>query len=202
MTIRKGEDWGSEIVIPEGIVVAADDEALFSHLNSGVIPASIAVLSGDLARTVSSSADSSRYRHGERAIGAPLDLLEVTHDGGVHCAASHVVARRSWLRGPVIVVANAQFIGEWDVAPRSHPNDGYMDITEVDESMSPGQRLLARRRLPTATHLPHPGLRTLRSREQSWDFAKSLDLFVDGVRIGRTRRLAVRVLADATSIIF
>lgn len=51
---------------------------------------------------------------------------------------------------------NAQYRGEWDVAPRGHPNDGRVEVLEVDERMSLRQRWAARRRLPTGAHLPHP----------------------------------------------
>ena len=202
MTIRKGEDWGTPTVVPEDLQIAQDDAGLFRLLNSGPVPPLIAVLSGDLARTVSASPDRARYRTGSTATAAPLDLIEVTHDGGSHLVASHAVMRKTWLRGTVVVAANAQFIGSWDVAPRSHPNDGFMDITEVDPSMSVGQRLLARRRLPTASHLPHPGIRTSRAREYQWEFPRELDLYLDGVAQGRTRSVRVRLIPDATLVLF
>lgn len=200
MTIRKGGNWGAPEVVPAGLPIAADDRELFGLINAGPLPAAIAVCRGDLARTVSSSPDPGRYHAGNHIVAAPLDLLEVVHDSGAHRVASHVVARRSWLWGTVVVVANAQFHGRWDIAPRSHPNDGFMDITEVGAAMSIRQRLLAVSRLPTASHLPHPGIRTLRAREHEWRFSRPLDLFLDGSHVVRTGSLRVRVLADALTL--
>ncbi len=51
---------------------------------------------------------------------------------------------------------NAQWIGSWDVAPRSHPNDGLLDRCEGDLSLD--DRWKARGRLPSGTHVPHPGI--------------------------------------------
>jgi diacylglycerol kinase family enzyme len=130
----------------------------------------------------------------------PIDVGVAEHDGGTHRFLSHAVARRTWLRGPAVVVANAQFLGSWDIAPRSHPNDGWLDTTEVSATMSFAQRLEARKRLPTAGHLPHPDLATSRVRERSWVFSRPLDLWLDGTKVGRTRRLSVRVLPDALTV--
>lgn len=200
MTIRRGENWGVSGEVPAGTVVAEDDAGLFVMLNSPDPPHSVAVCTGDLARTVSASPDPQRYRHGNTVVLAPLDLLEVQFDSGSAVCVSHIVARRGWLRGTVVVVANAQFLGRWDVAPRSHPNDGRFDATEVRPAMSVRQRLIASRRLPTGSHLPHPDLLQQRSASGEWTFARPLTLWLDGVRVGRTRRVRVQVVPDALTL--
>ena len=82
-----------------------------------------------------------------------------TPTGGSLTAVAHVVARgRTWWRGPIVAVLNADRIGAWDVAPRAHPNDGQLDVVEVDASMALRDRWQARRRLTTGTHLPHPAI--------------------------------------------
>jgi hypothetical protein len=202
VTIRKGQEWGHRGRAPEGSVLAVDDRALFRAVNLGKLPAGIALVSGDLARTVSAGDTVAQsYATGELTC-APIDLGLATHDNGTHRFAAHAVVRRSWLRGAALVVANAQFIGRWDVAPRSHPNDGWLDVTEVDARMPVRQRLAARRRLPTASHLPHPMLTSRRVRTHSWTFEQPLDLRLDGVRVGRTHSLSVSVLEDAVTICF
>ena len=55
---------------------------------------------------------------------------------------------------------NADRIGAWDVAPRAHPNDGQLDVVEVDASMGLRDRWQASRRLATGTHVPHPAIHT------------------------------------------
>ncbi len=200
MTIRKGEDWGSEGPMPAGTEVCPDDSSLFRAINRVAPPSSVGLLAGDLARTVAASGRADRFLADLDVVVLPVDLGEVTHDGGVHRFASHLVLRRSWLRGPILVVANAQFIDSWDVAPRSHPNDGWLDVTEVDASMTVRQRLAAQKRLPTAGHLPHPAIRTTRIREHSWTFRHPLHLWIDGEQICSTGSLSVRCLPDALTI--
>jgi len=202
MTIRKGEEWGRVGSVPSGCVPATDEAELHRLLNAGPLPRAIGLLGGDLGRTVSASADRERLTEGSSAVLATIDLAEVHHDHGRHRVAAHAVLRRSWWWGPVLVIANAQFIGDWDVAPRSHPNDGWLDVTEVDRRMSVGQRLAARRRLPSGTHTPHPLISTSRLREGEWEFARAVPLWLDGVRVGSTRTLRVRVLPDALPVCF
>ena len=48
---------------------------------------------------------------------------------------AHVVVRRQWWRGEIVMAMNAQFYGRYDVAPRGHPNDGKVDVVRVDPSM-------------------------------------------------------------------
>lgn len=94
---------------------------------------------------------------------------------------------------------NAQWLGTWDVAPRAHPGDGLLDIT--DGTLRAGDRLEAHRRLPTGTHLPHPDLRTSRVAAEQFDLEPALDVWLDGERIGRTRHLSVRLEPDALRVV-
>lgn len=159
---------------------------------------------GDLARTVGAHPVGSRPPDDEEAsvLELPLDLVEVTSDVGEFVACAHVVARPRWTRGgwwfgPVAVVMNAEFIGDWDVAPRGHPNDGRVEVLQADPKMSVRQRLAVRRRLRAGTHVPHPLIATRTVKDASFDFGTTMTLLVDGVRVGRCRRLSVRVCPDA-----
>jgi len=200
VTIRRGEDWGSVAPVPEGTVVVADDVDLATVLNGASPPPAIGVLAGDLHRTISSSPDPGHYVVGAPVTIVPVDTVRVCIDGATRIAASHVVARRSWWFGEVLVVANAQFVGAWDVAPRSHPNDGWLDVSHVRARMSLRQRLAARPRLRTASHLPHPDIETSRVRSGRWEFRRPLRIWVDGRRIGRSAWLEVECEPDALMV--
>ena len=137
----------------------------------------------------------------------PIDLLEVRLDGAEEpiVACAHVVARSPWssghwLRGRILVVMNAEFIGDWDIAPRGHPNDGRVEVVDVDASMSARERLAARLRLPTGSHVPHPSITTRSVRTATWQFDRPLDVVVDGRRVGRASTMAIDVLADAAIV--
>jgi hypothetical protein len=91
---------------------------------------------------------------------------------------------------------NAEFHGSADVAPRGHPNDGRVE-TLTATRLPLRQRLQVRRRLPAGGHLPHPDIETRSVRRASWEFRRPRSVFLDGVRAGTARRLAVEVVADA-----
>jgi diacylglycerol kinase family enzyme len=129
-----------------------------------------------------------------------IDVGTVTYDGGSSRFVAHVVARRSWWHGPLLAVMNAQFIATWDVAPRSHPNDGWLDVVSVEASMPWRQRWAAWRRLPTASHVPHPQIATRRVRQARWDFDPAQDIYVDGRRVARSRFVEVELEPDGCRI--
>jgi diacylglycerol kinase family enzyme len=131
----------------------------------------------------------------------PVDLGEALVDGRVHRFVAHVVLRgRSWWRGPITAVMNAQFLGRWDVAPRAHPNDGLLDVVEVAASMRAGERWKAWRRLPAGSHLPHPAIEVRRLPAVQLD-AGGRHVWVDGVDLGRARTVSVRLEPDALTCV-
>lgn len=199
MTIRKGEPWGEPATIPaEGILSPPGDRAASREVElrwqhgQPMVPVFLAA--GDLARTMGGGAPG---RLDGTHVRAPVDVLRVEADGIVHAAVAHVVARRSWWRGEVVIAMNAQFLGRHDVAPRSHPNDGRADVVRVDPAMTLRERLQARRRARTGTHLPHPRLTARSTSDWSADFDRPLRLYVDGARCGTVRRLRIVVVPDA-----
>jgi hypothetical protein len=71
----------------------------------------------------------------------------------------------------------------------------------VDADLPIGARLQARTRLRTGTHVPHPRIRTERSRAWQVQLTPALDVWLDGVEIARAARLAVRVEPDALTVV-
>ena len=159
MTIEKGRPWGWPAALPEdGVVVRSDAEArrlVEAARRGGRTPPVLGLLSGDLCRTVGGKGVEERL-HSSEASTLPTDLGSVLIDGRQYWFVAHLVARRSWWRGRVVAMMNAQWIGPWDVAPRSHPNDGLLDVLDADLGL--GDRWKARSRLATGTHMPHSGI--------------------------------------------
>jgi hypothetical protein len=205
VTIRRGEDWGTRGPVPADAVEVYSNAALFELVNGAPPWPPVWLRGGDLARTLGVPTAERRAAPDEPGPGDALivqvDLGQADHDGGTHTFAAHAVLRRSWWRGPVLAVANAQFLGRWDIAPRGHPNDGWLDVTEVAETMTVRQRWLAGRRLPTAGHLPHPHVSSGRTSAKAWTLDRPGDLWLDGQRVGRTTHLAVRVLDNALTVL-
>lgn len=154
----------------------------------------IGLLGGDMCRTVGGRGDETRLRTDE-AMTLPLDLGSVLIDGRIHWFTAHLVARRSWWRGRVVAVMNAQWIGSWDVAPRSHPNDGLLDVLDGDLSFD--DRLKARYRLPTGTHVPHRAITQRRVDAIQIDLDVPTPVWLDGEKVGIGRHLTIRVEPDA-----
>jgi YegS C-terminal NAD kinase beta sandwich-like domain len=201
MTVGRNAGWGAAGTAPDPLAVCVDDAALFAVLNDptrdrGTVP-TVALTGGDLWRTLGGIPNRPPPEPGGQAMLVTTDLGAVTIDGVEHLFASHVVARRRWWRGELVALMNAQYLGRWDVAPRSHPNDGRLDLVHVAAEMTTTDRCRARRRLATGTHVPHPAIEQRRLTAVALDLARPLDIAVDGVPFGRQRRIDVRVRPDA-----
>jgi YegS C-terminal NAD kinase beta sandwich-like domain len=190
MTIKPGEPWGREVERPADLVVVSSDaEAVRVALEDTGHP--VGLSGGDLFTTLGAP--------GARTpvLAVEIDAIRVDLDGGgEHLAIAHVIARRSWWRGPLIAAMNVDRLGAWNVAPRAHPNDGVFDVVEVSSSMSIRDRWTARTRLSTGTHLPHPAIATRRCTEASWDFDRPIRVWIDGVEVGSTSALSLALVPD------
>lgn len=190
MTIRPGEEWGVTVDRPAGLRLAATDREL-ARLTSLDPTEPIAAGGGDLHRSLGAP----RVRSAMQLV--PVDLLRVVADGVEHRAVAHAVARRGWWRGRIVAVMNVDHLGDWNVAPRAHPNDGRFDVVEVARAMGFRARWQARSRLPGGTHVPHPGITTRTARSADWEFEQPLELWLDGERVGAVRELCVELVPDA-----
>ena len=205
MTIKPGTPWGRRVQRPDQVTTVESDHALASALSTSA-GSPVEVTDGDLARTLGVIGTGGQPTPRTTVNELPIDLLEVSVDGGEPViACAHVVARSPWyrghwLRGPVLAVMNAEFIGEWDIAPRGHPNDGRVEVFEVAHGMSWRHRIDARRRLRSATHVPHPDISTRSVRSCSWSFPHELEVVIDGYRVGRAATIAITVIADAALV--
>lgn len=202
MTVRKGEPWGQPGSLPgDGVVVASDAEArrVVTEARRADRPVPpLGLLGGDLCRTLGGRGDAGHLRSGA-ATSAPCDLGVALLDGRLHWFVAHLVARRGWWRGRAWVAMNAAYVGPWDLGPKAHPGDGLLDIT--DATVPLGERLKVRSRLPQGAHLPHPALRTQRTRAAQVVLERPLPVRLDGEVVGRFRSISVRVEPDALQIV-
>lgn len=195
MTIRPGDPWGEPVTPPAELTLAASDAEARDLVLAGT--RELGLTGGDLARAMGGG---SPDRFNGTVVRAPIDLLRVEADGEHTLAVAHVVLRRRWWNGPVTFVMNGQFLGHYDVAPRAHPNDGRADVMEVDERMTVRTRWAARGRARLGAHLPHPQLAVAQATTRTFESARALDVWVDGRRWRRARRVTVTVEPDALTV--
>lgn len=202
MTIRKGEAWGEPGVLPPGSPVVHSDAELRSLIekcrSQGLALPVVGLLGGDLCRTVGGPGDPARLAEG--GVVLPIDVGRAEIDGNTHWFCAHLVARRHWWWGRMAVAMNSQWLGGWDLGPRAHPNDGLLDLT--DGNLPMGDRLEARRRARTGTHVPHPALRVSRRADHKLEFDPPVDVWLDGQRVARrVRSVVVITEPDAFSVV-
>ena len=205
MTIRKGEEWGSAGPIPDDVVDVAGDreaaEVIGVALAVGATPPPVRLHGGDLLRTVG-GANIANTRHdepGPEAISLPIDVIEVDLDGRREYAVAHVSAHTVWWIRPTTVVMNAAFLGDWNLSPKSHPDDARLEVLEGRMSIS--DRWNARDRLRSGTHLPHPGLSLRRVESVSCDLGRPTPVWLDGQKASRCTQITARALVDAATLI-
>jgi hypothetical protein len=194
VTIRKGEPWGTPVSRPSDLVVASSDAEL-RRLVAADPGRPYGLDGGDLFRSVGAPPKRDEMQR------LPIDAVLVRLDDSEPVlAVAHVLARRGWWRGRLVIVANCGLMGEWDVAPRAHPNDGRVDVVEVLASMSIRSRAQARRRLPRGEHLPHPDVAVTAIAAGEWSFDRPHRVWIDGEPAGQCRRLSVAVAPDHFAI--
>jgi len=199
VTIKKGEDWGRRGALPADAPVVDSDAELAALWNDRHTDLTVGLLGGDLHRTVGGRGTEADLRTGERTT-LPIDLgLAELDDGRTMPFVGHLIRRRRFWSGTTIAVMNASFAGEWNVAPRGHPNDGRLDLVEA--SLSFADRRKARARLPAGSHVPHPDISIRRLRTGEFDVGPGDRLLLDGRQIDARGVVRWSVVPDAMSIV-
>ncbi len=189
MVIQKGKDWGTPGILPPAAPVARSNADLRALVGEGARV--VGIVGGDLCRTLNGS--------GSMSMVFPIDLCRLTTQGVDELFVAHCIARNGWLHGPITIVMNAQFIGSWDVAPRSHPNDGVVDVLEI--SMGLGDRLKARKRLATGTHVPHPLIAQRRVSTADFHLNRPTKIWLDGEHVTTLTDFTITVEPDALTVV-
>ena len=199
--IRPGDAYGERSSVPgDAIEVGSDAEAgrcLAIARRSGRPLPPLLLRGGDLYRTLGGAirSDSSVGPHTTVGVRAPVDLGILTTDTEEWCFVAHAVLRRSLWSGHFFVAMNAQWCGDLDLGPRSHPGDGLLDLTEGRLGIR--QRLSARSRARSGSHLPHPRLSTRRTSDASVSMEHPLAERIDGVRREVVSSATISVIPQA-----
>lgn len=201
MTIKKGEAWGWAEPLPDdGVVVRSDAEArgvLEAARREGGPYPTLGLLGGDLGRTLAAPGSEERLRSSS-AMTFPVDLGQVLVDGRLHLFIAHLVARNRWWTRAVVAM-NSQWIGDWNLGPKAHPNDGRLDT--FDATLRFGDLAKVRRRLPTGTHLPHPRIAARSAAAVTFELDRPLAVRLDGEVVDEGRSLVIRLEPDALRVV-
>lgn len=203
MTIRKGEQWGRRIAMPSHIRHVSSDAEIALCASDDFI----ALSNGDIHLTLGSPA---LQQHETECTLLQVDALQVLisfTDGSerVSLAASCIEIGRFFSplhRDRFICITNGGIVNSRNIAPRAHPNDGRFDVMTVDASMSIRDRLTARKKALTGSHLPHPCLSVRQSDTFSTQRQGHRDvLLIDGVSISDWTEVSVSILPDYWQIV-
>ncbi|MFL6243001.1 MAG: diacylglycerol/lipid kinase family protein [Acidimicrobiia bacterium] len=216
--LRHGEPWGRAASGPPDVEVAGGDGDLVAAVAShpGALVRYRPSPGSDLARALGLGPD------GAGTTEVAIDALAIDRDDGAVDAvnvvvlgpppdrlrwtvrASHITVRvdgRAWFNGraTTVVVANGQFLRGADLVPRGHPGDGWAEVQVY--ALARRARRAMRRRLPTGTHVPHPGVRSGRAHRVEVEVARPLPVEVDGRPRGRTARLVITLVPAAIRLL-
>ncbi len=213
MTIRKGETWGEPAGDERpGEFVSTDSELaalLQGYRNSQTVAPLIGLLGGSLHRTLGApQRDEAALRGGQGYI-YPIDvgILGFSDAQGANhevVFVAHLLAltdprSRLW-KGRTVIAMNAAFLDDLNLAPKSHPNDGRLDVT--DGQLNRSQRKQALRRAVSGSHLPHPALIEQRVSTRLEIRGETKFRFVaDGRPCGAARQFSITCIPDAARIL-
>jgi hypothetical protein len=194
MTIERGVAWGKSVQVPDNVISASTDKGLAACAPTDFV----SLLGGDLFQSLGSPRP---VRTNAECTLVNIDALECRIDfsgtSSKVLAASSVVIGSWWSRTEFVVITNGGMLDGLDLTPRAHPNDGKWDILRLHKSMDMRQRILARRRSKTGSHIPHPDISVSRAAEVSMQrVQKRQKLVVDGVPVRHWNAIHCRVLPD------
>ena len=213
MTIRKGETWGEPAGDePPSEFVSSDSElagVLQGYRNSQTVAPLIGLVGGSLHRTLGApQRDEAALRAGQGYIyHIDVGILGFSDAQGANhevVFVAHLLAltdprSRLW-KDRTVIAMNAAFLDDLNLAPKSHPNDGRLDVT--DGQLNRSQRKQALRRAVSGSHLPHPALIEQRVSTRLEIRGETEFRFVaDGRHCGAARQFSITCIPDAARIL-
>ena len=214
MTIRKFGSYGTSVSRPPILNVLRSDLEIAQHYVYGEIAAPCTLTNGSIAQSLGINSEISidDPLHDQQMTLVKIDLLQIDYRTTASSNANSSTSSRVVVAGTLaiqhrtqlstcLILSNSGILHGRDVLPRAHPNDGFVDVLEVDPKISTRQRAIAWHRSATGSHLPHPDIRVSRSIDFQWSGSPA-QMIADGVTYKGVVWLQCTVLADAMSIYF
>jgi hypothetical protein len=213
MTISKHGLYGTPVSRPSSLHVLRSDLGIAQHYVSGDTATPCTVTKGSIAQALGIS--SGRIQDpdpNQQMTLVDIDLLQIDYRTTTPSTANSSATSRIVVAGTIavqhrtllstcLILSNSGLLRSRDVLPRAHPNDGFVDVLEVDPKISIRQRAIAWRRSAIGSHLPHPSFRVSRSIDFQWSGSPA-HMIADGVTYKGVVWLQCTVLADAMKLYF
>jgi len=214
MTISKHGSYGTPVSRPPTLNVLQSDLEIAQHYVSGHTATPCTVTNGSIALSLGISSEMN-FRDSvsnQQMTLVDIDLLQIDFRTRPPSTANSSTSSRIVVAGTIaiqhrtplstcLILSNSGILRSRDVLPRAHPNDGFVDVLEVDPKISIRQRAIAWSRSATGSHLPHPNFRVSRSIDFQWSGSPAR-MIADGVTYKGVVWLRCTVLADAMKMYF
>ena len=214
MTISKHGSYGTPVSRPPTLNVLQSDLEIAQHYVSGHTATPCTVTNGSIALSLGISSEMN-FRDSvsnQQMTLVNIDLLQIDFRTRPPSTANSSTSSRIVVAGTIaiqhrtplstcLILSNSGILRSRDVLPRAHPNDGFVDVLEVDPKISIRQRAIAWSRSATGSHLPHPNFRVSRSIDFQWSGSPAR-MIADGVTYKGVVWLRCTVLADAMKMYF
>ena len=214
MTISKHGSYGTPVSRPPTLNVLQSDLEIAQHYVSGHTATPCTVTNGSIALSLGISSEMN-FRDSvsnQQMTLVDIDLLQIDFRTRLPSTANSSTSSRIVVAGTIaiqhrtplstcLILSNSGILRSRDVLPRAHPNDGFVDVLEVDPKISIRQRAIAWRRSAIGSHLPHPSFRVSRSIDFQWSGSPA-HMIADGVTYKGVVWLQCTVLADAMKLYF
>jgi len=190
----RGETWGTPTTRHIEDIVVKGDSALAAQPPDHRLIAT----GGDLAHSLGFT---TIPEVGHACTEVPIDGiqidLEMKNGQSKTVIGASSVSIGSWFLGRFVCITNSGFIDARNVAPRAHPNDGFLDVMALDTAMTLQQRIRARQKSLTGTHIPHPQINVSRSRHKEYTKESFSDILsIDGHKVLSWQRVTIQILPD------
>lgn len=191
--IRRGQPWGEPSYMFDDVIIVENDLVLARTNPTN----RVFLTGGDIARSLGQpQVPAVGSACTEVTIDAMLcDIMNSDGQSTLIVAASSIIVGNYW-KGRHLIVSNAGWIGDSNVAPRAHPNDGKVEMLTMRSHMSLRQRFLARRKMNTGVHLPHPDLSSAQISTTVIESKGREILVIDGDKISNWTSISITVQPD------
>ncbi len=190
------QTWAKEVRRPRTLKIAESDKQIAELYAAG--ESMIGIIGGNLFTSLGGNIGLD-YPSNSTVTSCSIDIGCVSiGDDSFYFASTLLVLNllRPWASTGIV---NTQLSNGNRYAPKAHPGDGFME--EIESNLDIRQAIIARKKLKSGDHLPHPQLRLKKGKAFTYDSPKGMKLILDSKSIGRYKAFSVKVIPHAIQVI-